>query len=48
MGRACALGVFKTMASTLPKNEDSIPARVQVSEVICRRCPEDIQVLTFV
>ena len=38
MGRACALGVFETMASTLPKNEDSIPARVQVSEVICRRC----------
>ena len=44
----CALGVFETMASKLPKNEDSIPARVQVSEVICRRCAEDIQVLTFV
>ena len=38
----CALGVFETMASTLPKNEDSIPARVQVSEVICRRRAEDI------
>ena len=45
---APALGVFETMASTPPKNEDSIPARVQVSEVICRRCAEDIQVLTFV